>query len=77
MFVVAILAGLAMMAVIAFGPLLSVVLNNLALIGAVVGGAGVLALGIYAVSRLRQATTTEPEVAEITPEPARLRPAVA
>lgn len=77
MFVVAIIAGLATMAVIAFGPLLSVVLNNLALIGAVVGGAGALALGIYAVSRLRHVTTPEPEVAEITPEPAYLRPVAA
>ncbi len=73
MFVIAILMGLAMMAVIAFGPLLSVVLNHLLLISVIAGSAGAVALAAYAVSRVRRAHP-KAEVTEAASEPAYLRP---
>ena len=75
MFVIAILMGLAMMAVIAFGPVLSAVLNHLLLISVVAGSAGAVALAAYAVSRIRSAAReSEPEVPALTTGPAYVRP---
>ncbi len=78
MFVIAILMGLAMMAVIAFGPVLSVVLNHLLLISVVVGSAVAVSLGAYLVSRIRSAASEpEEEVPAITTGPAYVRPLAA
>jgi len=78
MFVIAILMGLAMMAVIAFGPVLSFVLNHLLLISMVAGSTGAVALGAYAVSRIRStASEPEEEVPAIATGPAYVRPLAA
>lgn len=80
MFVAAIFIGAVTMGIIAFGPLMSVVLNHLALSVGLVGGIGICCAGAAAVGKLRRDASyrevREAETAVITgPGQWRLKPA--